>query len=329
MALLEFSERGLYCKQAGVFIDPSNSVPRALITHAHGDHAAAGCQSYLCTPLTAQVLKYRHGRQSGVHTAEFGEETRINGVKFSFHPAAHIVGSAQIRVEYQGEVWVVSGDYKTEHDGLSEPYESVRCHTFVTESTFGLPVYNWEDQAAVFSEINAWWGSNAAQGITSVISAYALGKAQRIIHNVDHNIGPVYCHGAVENINKVLRAAGVVVKHTQVLDERVRPQDTKNALVITPGSTLNTAWIKRFKAHSTASASGWMTLRGRKKWQHVDRGFVLSDHADWKGLNAAVESTGCERVIVTHGYTDSYARWLRELGYWAQPEKTAYEGETG
>jgi putative mRNA 3-end processing factor len=272
-------------------------------------------------------MKQHHGRHGGVDTIPFGEERLVNGVKFSFHPAGHIIGSAQIRAEYKGEVWVVSGDYKTEQDGISEPFEPVRCHTFVTESTFGLPIYNWEDQASIFSEINEWWRSNAEQDITSIISAYALGKAQRIIHNVDHGIGPIYCHAAVENINKVLRRSGVYIQDTRILGENVKQKDMHGALVIAPGSTLSTAWIKRFKACSTAAASGWMTLRGRKKWQHVDKGFVLSDHADWKGLNSAVKETGCERVIVTHGYTDIYARWLRECGYWAEPEKNAHEGK--
>jgi len=329
MALLEFTERGIYCQEAGIFIDPVNSVPRALITHAHGDHAAAGCQYYLSTPLTAQVLRHRLGRRDGVHAIEFGKVVAINGVQFSFHPAGHIAGSAQIRVSHRGETWVVSGDYKTEHDGLSEPFEPVKCHTFVTESTFGLPVFQWAPQHQIFEEINNWWRTNASAGKSSLLSAYALGKAQRIIQNIDHSIGPVFCHGAVENINTIFRRAGKPLHETRLLDEHIKPEELSQALIIAPGSSLNTAWIKRFKAYTTAAASGWMMLRGRKRWQNLDKGFVLSDHADWQGLNDTVRETGCEHVIVTHGYSDIYTKWLRACGYRATDEKTLYGGETG
>ncbi len=328
MSLLEFTERGIYCQRAGIFIDPSQGVPKALITHAHSDHARVGCQHYLCTRLTAPLLRQRLGIHQNIQAVEFGESTLINGVKFSFHPAGHVIGSAQIRAEFDGEVWVVSGDYKIEPDHITEEFEIVRCHTFVTESTFGLPVFQWPKQTLVFEDINAWWETNSKKGLTSVISAYSLGKAQRIIQNVDHSIGPVFCHGAVELTNEVLRNAGIPLKSTTLLPDNANKQTLRSALVIAPGSALSSPWMRRFKEYATATASGWMILRGRKNWYHVDRGFVLSDHADWKALNTTIAATGCEHVIVTHGYSDIFARWLQEKGYRAQAEKTSYESES-
>lgn len=329
MSLLEFTERGIYCQRAGVFIDPWNSVPKALITHAHSDHAHPGCQQYLCTSRTAPLLKHRLGAHQNVQSLEFGEAVNIKGVSFSFHPAGHIVGSAQIRAEHQGEVWVVSGDYKIPSDRISENFEVLKCHTFITESTFGLPVYRWPDQDLVYEEINTWWQGNRDNDVTSVISAYTLGKAQRIIHNINHSIGPVFCHGAVENINDILRKIGVNIRHTRQVSDEVHKDEFKGALVIAPGSALNTPWMKRFKDYSTAAASGWMILRGRKRWQNVDKGFVLSDHADWSELNTTIRATGCEQVIVTHGYSDIFTQWLQSNGYPARAGKTAYEGENG
>ncbi len=328
MSLLEFTERGIYCQRAGVFIDPWRSVPKALITHAHSDHAQPGCQRYMCTALTGALIRQRIGTHLNIQTVAYGETVHINGVQFSFHPAGHIVGSAQIRVEYANEIWVVSGDYKTEPDGISEPFELLQCHTFVTESTFGLPVFHWPDQNHVFDHLNTWWRQNAQNGITSVVAAYALGKAQRLIQNIDHSIGPVYCHGAVDVINTTLRQAGMPLKRAAHLDDSIPRDQLRKALVIAPGSVLGTAWMKHFDQYMTAAASGWMTLRGRRRWRNVDTGFVLSDHADWNALNHTIAATGCEQVVVTHGYTEVFARWLDGQGFQARAEGTSYEGDT-
>jgi putative mRNA 3-end processing factor len=257
---------------------------------------------------------------------QYGESQNIQGVKFSFHPAGHIVGSAQIRVEYRGEIWVVSGDYKIQADNISDKFQPVKCHTFITESTFGLPIYQWPDPQSVFSEINTWWASNSSQGVTSILSAYALGKAQRVIQNVDHSIGPVFCHSATEDTNNIVRQAGVNLKSTRRLPERLTSDELSNALIIAPGGG-NALWLKGIQDYSTAAASGWMILRGRKNWSPVDRRFVLSDHADWQGLITTIKETGCEQVIVTHGYTAVFSRWLRESGLRAAAENANYEGE--
>lgn len=326
MNLLEFTDRGIYCSPAGVYIDPWRPVARALITHGHSDHSRYGHQAYLCTRAAAPVIRYRLGPVK-IQTADYGQVITINGVRFSFHPAGHIVGSAQIRVEYQGEVWVVSGDYKLEDDGLSTPFEPVRCHTFITESTFGLPVYRWKPQSEVFTEINEWWRQNREEGKVSLLGAYALGKAQRLLSGLDSSIGPIYTHGAIENTNEVLRKQGVSLPETIRVTVQVPRRNYPGAMVIATPGALGSSWARKFKPLTEGVASGWMALRGTRRRRAVDRGFVLSDHADWAGLNEAVRATGAERIFVTHGYTEIFTHWLREQGYEAFSVKTEFEGE--
>jgi len=326
MPLLKFTDRGIYCAQADVYIDPWRPVDRALITHGHADHARWGHKHYLCTRLARPVMRYRLGPVK-IETVDYGEARTINGVTFSFHPAGHIIGSAQVRVEYKGEVWVASGDYKIEDDGLSTAFEPVQCHTFITESTFGLPVYEWTPQEEVMADINAWWRDNVAQGKVSVLSSYALGKAQRVLHGLDTSIGPILTHGAVENTNEVLRKQGIVLPDTKRVVQGMKKKDFKNALVIATPSAVGSSWMKKFRPFSLGIASGWMTLRGARRRRNADRGFILSDHADWGGLNQAIAATGAQRVIVTHGYTDIFRRWLQEQGYEAYAEATEFVGE--
>ncbi len=327
MPLLEFTSKGIYCPAAQVYIDPWRPVERALITHGHSDHARWGHRHYLCTHAALPVIRYRLG---DIHAqgVQYDEPVTIDGVRFTFHPAGHVVGSAQIRVEYRGEVWVVSGDYKVVADGLSEPFEPVRCHAFITESTFGLPVYRWQEQRQIFDDINAWWRKNRTEGKTSVMTAYALGKAQRVLANLDTGIGNIYTHGAVENVNEVLRRQGVPLPATTRLDASVSKKDLPGSLVIAPTSALNSPWMNKLKPLSLGIASGWMALRGARRRRAADRGFALSDHADWEGLNTAIRETGAEQIFVTHGYTDIFAQWLREQGYRAQKVETQFEGET-
>lgn len=326
MPLLEFTEKGIYCPAADVYIDPWRPVDRALITHGHADHARWGHKHYLCTRLARPVIRYRLGPVK-IEAVEYGEPVVINGVRFSFHPAGHIIGSAQIRVEHQGEVWVVSGDYKVEDDGLSTPFEPIKCHSFITESTFGLPVYTWRPQEAVFADINEWWRQNKAEGKVTVLTGYALGKAQRLLQGIDPSLGTIYTHGAIENTNEIIRKQGVDLQPTvRITPEIKRTAFPGNLVIATPGA-IGTAWMRRFKEVSIGSASGWMSLRGARRRRAVDRGFILSDHADWDGLNEAIRATGAERVFVTHGYTDIFRRWLEEQGLEAHIVQTEYEGE--
>ena len=271
-------------------------------------------------------MRYRLG-DVHLETVAYGEVRTINGVRFSFHPAGHVLGSAQIRAEYKGEIVVVSGDYKIEDDGLAEPFEPITCHAFITECTFGLPVYRWKPQQEIFDNINDWWRQNKADGKVSVLSAYALGKAQRILTNLDTSIGKIYTHGAIENTNEVMRNQGITLPETIRVTREINKKDFIGNLVLATPSALGGPWMKKFKPASVGIASGWMALRGARRRRAADRGFVLSDHADWEGLNTAIRSTGAEEVFVTHGYTGIFRRWLLEQGYDAHEVSTEYEGE--
>ncbi len=272
-------------------------------------------------------MRHRLG-QINVDTLAYGERRDIGGVTVSFHPAGHLPGSAQIRVEHKGEVWVASGDYKLEEDGLSEPFEPIRCHAFITECTFGLPVFRWPDPSTMAAEIDAWWAKNRAEGVVSMMGAYSLGKAQRLIASVSPGNAPILCHSAVEATNVILRAQGVDLPETIAVTPDLNPADYPGALVIAPPSALGSAWAGQFGKVSTGFASGWMRLRGVRRRRSMDRGFVLSDHADWDGLNRAVKATGAERIFVTHGYTSTFQKWLCDQGYDARIVETDFATET-
>lgn len=328
MQLIEFRKEGLYVPVADVYIDPWKSVKKAFVTHGHSDHARYGSQSYVTTHSALPVIKHRLGSHINISGVAYGETINVNGVKFSFHPAGHIIGSAQIKVEYKGEVWVASGDYKIENDGISEPFEPVKCHAFITESTFGLPVFKWRPQKEVIQEINEWWCRNKQEGRVSILAAYSLGKAQRIINNVDHDIGTVFTHGAVENVNEVIRRQGIDLKPTTRVKQGQKPKDYQGALVIAPPASVDSSWSKRFKDFSSGVASGWMTMRGARRRRSADRGFILSDHADWDGLITAIKETNASRIFVTHGYTEIFSKYLNTIGYDAAVVSTEYTGET-
>lgn len=326
MPLLTFTDRGIYCERADVYIDPWRPVKRALITHGHADHSRWGNKAYLATKSAAPVIKHRLG-DINIQTVDYGEVTTINGVTFSFHPAGHIVGSAQIRVEYKGEIWVASGDYKLEDDGVSEAFEAVRCNHFITESTFGLPVYRWTPQEEVMADINDWWRKNKAEGKTSLLTGYALGKAQRLLAGLDTSLGTIYTHGAIENTNEVLRAQGVQLPPTVRVTQEINKKDYPGNIVVTTPGSIGQPWVKKFAKASVGAASGWMTLRGARRRRGADRGFVLSDHADWTDLLRAIEATGADNIYVTHGYTSIFSRYLREQGYKAVVLETEYGDE--
>ena len=329
--VLTFTERGIHCPAGDFHIDPWRPVDRALITHGHADHARAGHRAYLATGAAAPVMRHRLGAIA-LETVGYGEVRRIGDARVSFHPAGHVPGSAQIRVEVGGEVWVVSGDYKTEADGLSEPFAPVRAHAFVSECTFGLPLFSWAPQADVIAEIAGWWRRSVEAGRTPVLGVYALGKAQRILAGLAAELGagmgPVLTHGAVEATNRVLRAQGLALPDTVPVTAETKGKDHPGALVLAPPSALGSSWMRRFGPVSTGFASGWMRLRGVRRRRAADRGFVLSDHADWAGLNAAIRETGAERVFVTHGYTAAFRRWLETQGYDAAVVETEFEGES-
>ena len=328
-ALLRATDRGLYCESGDFYVDPWLPVDRAVITHAHGDHARWGSRSYACSRECERVLRTRLGADQQIATFDWGESTSINGVRVSFHPAGHILGSAQIRVEHAGQVWVVSGDYKTEPDPTCTPFESVRCNVFVTESTFGLPIYRWTPQHETFSDIADWWRTNRETGRASIIFAYALGKAQRLLAGlIGLAQGGFYTHGAVERLNRDYRDAGITLPPTTYAAGVPRGHDWTGAMIVAPPSAAGSTWLRRFGPASTAFASGWMRVRGARRRRSLDRGFVLSDHVDWPALMSAIEATGAQRILVTHGYRDPVVRFLRERGLEADSLASRWEGET-
>jgi putative mRNA 3-end processing factor len=317
---------GLYCPPGDFYIDPWRPVARAVITHAHSDHARIGHGHYLAAGPAEGVLRARLG-EIDLQLLPYGDSILHNGVALSLHPAGHVLGSAQVRLEHGGRVWVASGDYKVAPDRTCAPFEPVKCEVFVTESTFGLPIYRWCPDDELFADINAWWGRNVVAGRASVLACYSFGKAQRILSGVDPSIGPIVVHGAVEPLNRAYRAAGVSLPPTQMVTEVKDKADLKRALVVCPPSAAASPWIRRFGDASTAFASGWMQLRGARRRGGWDRGFVLSDHADWPGLMSAIGSTGARRIIVTHGSIPVMVRYLREQGLEAESFDTEYGGD--
>jgi putative mRNA 3-end processing factor len=328
--VLQLTDRGLYCPAGDFYIDPWQDVDRAIITHAHADHARPGSRHYLTSGTGESILRLRMGAEASIQALDYGETALLGEARVSLHPAGHILGSSQVRIEHRGEVWGVSGDYKREADPTCTPFEPVRCHTFVTESTFGLPIYRWPVEGAVAADINEWWRENQTAGRPSLLFAYALGKAQRVLAQVDASIGPIFTHGAVERVNAAYRAGGIRLAPTQATAEilaRKRTGPWEGALIVAPPSARGTPWVRRFPSASTGFVSGWMQIRGTRRRRAIDRGFVLSDHADWPSLLGAIESTRADTVWVTHGYSEVLVRWLRERGLDARAVPTRFEGE--
>jgi putative mRNA 3-end processing factor len=329
MPLIEFTDKGLYCPQGGFYIDPWQPVDRAVITHAHSDHARAGSGAYLCHRLTEPLLAVRLGPHVA-QVLDWGEAVFMNGVQISLHPAGHIIGSSQVRVEYQGEVWVVSGDYKTEDDGLSGAFEPIPCHVFITESTFGLPIYHWKPQTEIFHTIRNWVIGNRASGRTSVLIAYSLGKAQRLLSCLEPLGSRIFVHGAIWNIHQALVQAGVALPNVEWVTPDMPRELFRGQVVLAPSSAEDSPWMHRFHAPSVGICSGWMQVRGNVRRRNADAGFALSDHADWKGLLQAISDTGAEKVFVTHGFQATLTRYLNERGISAAEVKTEFgEDEEG
>ncbi len=320
--------QGLYCAPGGFHVDPWRPVDRALITHAHGDHARSGSRRYLGARAGKGLLQRRLGADATIDTLDYGERLNINGVTVSFHPAGHVLGSAQLRVEYGGETWVVSGDYKRAPDPTCAPFEPVPCDTFITEATFGLPIFRWDATEQVAEDILRWWDANRAVGRASVLFCYALGKAQRLLAELARLTDrAVFVHGALQSLLEVYRDAGIRMLPTQPVSEVEKGTSFAGALVLAPPSAGGSTWMRRFGEYETGFASGWMRVRGNRRRRGFDRGFVLSDHADWPDLLRTVEDTRAKRVLVTHGHSEPLARYLRERGVDAAPLATPFEGE--
>jgi putative mRNA 3-end processing factor len=327
MSLLDLTPAGLYCAAGDFYVDPWQPVPRAVVTHAHGDHLRPGSGAYLVAGPGLELARARLPSDASIAGTPYGEAHVLNGVRISLHPAGHVLGSAQIRIEHQGEVWVVSGDYKLEPDTTCAPFEALRCHGFISECTFGLPVYRWAPQDEVFAAINGWWRTNQSQGRATILLGYALGKAQRLLARLDPEIGPICTHGALDRMTTIYRDAGVTLPPTVPVSSFPARHDWSSSLILAPPGAEATPWARRFGNAATGFASGWMQVRGNRRRQALDRGFALSDHADWPGIHSAIEATGATRVWATHGFTAPLVRFLSERGLEARALATRFEGE--
>lgn len=327
--LIETSE-GLACPNGGFHIDPWGAVPRALITHAHGDHARAGSAAYLCAAPAVPLLRRRFGPDAAIEGLAYGQSITLGTIRISFHPAGHILGSAQVRLQSRDGVWVVSGDYKRAPDPTCAPFEVVRCDTFVTETTFGLPIYQWDAADEVIADIVGWWKDAGARGQAAVLFCYTIGKAQRLLAELARFTDrPVLVHGMMQPIIDVYRDAGIRMLPTSVLVERPRGASVAGALVLAPPSARGTPWMRRLGDFADALTSGLMRVRGVRRQRAYDRGFVLSDHADWPAILTTIRETGASRVLATHGHAETVARYLAEYGVTSGVLRTAWDDETG
>ncbi|WP_316842540.1 ligase-associated DNA damage response exonuclease [Pedobacter gandavensis] len=327
MALIKFTSKGIYCPKGDFYIDPWKPVQLAVTTHGHADHVKAGNQAYLCHELTKPILLHRLGPDLKIQTLSYGEQIQINGVNLSLFPAGHVIGSAQVRLEYKGEICVVSGDYKVAYDGISTAFEPVKCHTFVSESTFGLPIYNWLPQQEVFDQISSWLSNNQRQQKTSILTAYSLGKAQRLIKGLSGTGQKIYVHAAIANLNEAFIKAGVELPETIRISPEISKAELQEGILIVPPAVAEGRWIKTLSRPVMGVCSGWMQVRAARRWRGSDAGFALSDHADWPGLLSAIKATEAEKVYVTHGYTATFSKYLNEIGIAAEEVKTQYGAE--
>lgn len=323
MRLVKFTKKGIYCIPGKFYLDPWYPVEYAIISHGHADHARWGNKHYLCHNQSKAILQHRIGADISIESLPYNEYKVINGVKVSFHPAGHIIGSAQIRLEYKGYIVVFSGDYKTQPDFITTPFEPVKCHEFITESTFGLPIYKWKSEEELQQDLQDWIVQNQQNNRTSVFLGYSLGKAQRIMKLVE-NVEEIYVHSAIHKLNKAIENSGITLPTTKLLTTDFKKTDIQNKIVILPPALLGSKMIKKIPNAATAICSGWMQIRGNRRWKGVDAGFAVSDHADWDGLLSAVKATEAEKVYVTHGSQAVFSKYLNEIGIEAHELKTEF-----
>jgi len=326
MPLIDFTNKGLYCRAGDFYIDPWKAVDRAVITHGHSDHARWGSKYYLCHHHSKPILQLRLGPNQ-YQSVGWNEPVYMNGVRLTLFPAGHIIGSSQIRIEHEGEIWVVSGDYKTEDDGISGVFEPVKCHSFITECTFGLPIYKWKPQVEIYNKIKQWVQKNQEQNMTSVLIAYSLGKAQRLLQPLSEVSKKIFVHGAVYNMHMALVNAGWKLPFVQRVTPETSKEDLAGAVVIAPSSAEGSPWMKRFTPYEVGICSGWMQVRGNVRRKNADAGFILSDHADWQGLIDSCKATEAECVYATHGFQAAFSRYLTEQGIDAREVHTEYGGD--
>ncbi|MEM7260036.1 MAG: ligase-associated DNA damage response exonuclease, partial [Pseudomonadota bacterium] len=274
------------------------------------------------------LLKKRLGEDINICGVDYGQPFTLGEATVSLHPAGHVLGSAQVRVEHNGDVWVFTGDFKRDPDPSCEPFEVVPCQTFITEATFALPVYRWQPGPEVAGEIWQWWQSMQQAGRPCVLFCYALGKAQRVLSELTaHTDQAVHLHGAVNALTEIYRDAGIHMLPTVPVDLRDKSKHYQGELIIAPPGASGSTWMRRFPNAATGFCSGWMRIRGNRRRRGYDRGFVLSDHADWNGLLQTIEETGATEVLTTHGQASALIRLLNDKGVRARELETQYSGE--
>jgi putative mRNA 3-end processing factor len=326
--LIQPSAAGLYCPAGDFYIDPMRPVARAVVTHAHADHTRGGMGHYWCSREGEAITRQRVHADADISALDYDEPVDFGPVRVSLHPAGHILGSAQVRVAHADQVWVVSGDYKRGTDPTCTPFAPQACNVFITESTFALPVYRWQPTAEVVAEIYRWWQHNAANGQPSVLFCYALGKAQRVLaHLLQHSNKRVWLHGAMTHLVQAYRDAGVAMIDTEPVSKADRKYRFEQDLILAPPSAAGNTWMRRFPHHVSGFASGWMRIRGNRRRRGYDRGFILSDHADWPELLDTIDATGAERIIIHHGRGDALLRHLQEQGRQAEQFQTRVRAE--
>ncbi|WP_452222627.1 ligase-associated DNA damage response exonuclease [Lacinutrix chionoecetis] len=326
MKLIKFTKKGIYCIPGKFYLDPWLPVDYAIISHGHADHARNGNKHYLCQEDSKAILKHRLGMDIKIESLPYNETKIINNVTVSFHPAGHVIGSAQIRLEHKGFIVVFTGDYKIKNDFISIPFEPVKCHEFITESTFGLPIYKWLPEEVLQQNIHNWVQKNQSVNRTSVFIGYSLGKAQRLMKLLE-GLDDIYVHTAIHNLNNAIEGSGIILPKTQLLDYEFNKKEIQNKIVILPPALLGSRLLKKIPNAATALCSGWMQIRGNRRWQAVDAGFPVSDHADWDGLLTAVKASEAEKVYVTHGSQATFSKYLNEIGILSEEVKTEYGEE--
>jgi putative mRNA 3-end processing factor len=339
LPLVSFTEKGLFCKKGDFYIDPMRAVGTALITHAHSDHARRGHGQYYCAQSGVGVLKARLGSRISVQGIPFGKSFRMGEVDVSLHSAGHILGSAQVRIQFGEEVWVVSGDYKRDPDPSCEPFEVVPCDTFITEATFGTPRYRWEKNKKHGLDILQWWKKNAREGKNSLLFGYSLGKAQRILAELlNYADQPILVHESIIELSQCYLKEGRKLAPFRELSPSsggnshcsgqlelgtAFKTSLEGELILAPPFILRTDFVDRLGQYETAFASGWMQdFEASKNYRtglQYDHGFLISDHADWDDLNQTIHETGAREVYVMHRSTGALVRHLRMQGLVAHP----------
>lgn len=326
MELIRATAKGLYCELGGFYIDPWQKVQTAVITHAHADHARWGHKEYYCSARGIELLKMRIETDSPMYAKAWSEKFKLGSVWVSFHPAGHILGSSQVRIEYKDQVWVASGDYKRSEDPSCDPFEVVPCDTFISEATFALPIYKWDHGSITTEKIFNWWQQDLER--PTLLFCYSLGKAQRVLAELTRFTDKtVYLHGAAEEITRIYRESGIKMVPTLPVSAQEKGYNFHGDLIIAPPSAHRSVWMKKFKEPQTAFASGWMQVRGTRRRKGYERGFVLSDHADWNELNQTILETGAKTVYLTHGRTDVLAKYLEDKNIQVRLFHTEYGEE--